>query len=185
MDSKDARGSFESGGGDARCSCSSARRNVAAVFVIQSLLAAMCAAFSLYIFFSQTSGSHKQHDTGIYLDMTSEDEFTAIWNKSVDLKDKKKVVLSCAGPYMVYLWTCVRSYGPVKPANLTMQQGNKIVYQHTLRGNVCQETQSVVMLSQKREVTFKLEHFNTDIRRLHLGLHYMLGAQCFPDPPPV
>lgn len=126
--------------------------------------------------------------TSLYVCVSGEEKFTAIWNKSVDLQDRKKVVLSCAGPYMVYLWACVRSYGPVKTANLTMQQGNKIVYQHTLRGdgeNVCQETQSVVMLSQKSEVTFKLEQFKTDIKRLHLGLHYMLGTQCFPDPPPV
>jgi len=53
MDSKDAQESLESGGGGARCRCSSGRRTTAAVFIIQSLLTAACAAFSLNILLNQ------------------------------------------------------------------------------------------------------------------------------------
>lgn len=123
--------------------------------------------------------------TSLCVCVSGEKEFTAIWNNSVNLKDKKKVVLFCTGPYIVYLWARVRSRDSnERKANLTMQQEDKIVFQYTLVGDVedvYQETQSVVMLSQKSEITFKLEQFDTEIGILHLGLHFMLGAQCFPD----
>lgn len=111
--------------------------------------------------------------------------FTAIWNQSVDLNNQKRVKLSCAGPYMVYLWACVKSYGTQKAVNLTLKQENKLE-----RGNKfhlepgCQEMQSVFMLSNNSEVTLKVENIedNVKIERLFLGLHYMLGAQCFSHP---
>ncbi len=110
--------------------------------------------------------------------------FTAIWNQSVELKNQKGVKLSCAGPYMVYLWACVDSYSPETVANLTLEQGSKLFHLQTLREGGCQEMQGIFMLSNKSEVTLKVghieEHFK--IKRLFLGLHYMLGAQCFSYP---
>ncbi len=110
--------------------------------------------------------------------------FTALWNQNVDLNNEKRVKLSCPGPYMVYLWACVESYGTQTVANLTLEQGTKLFHLQTLQDRGCQEMQSVFMLSNESEVTLKVidigDHFK--IKKLFLGLHYMLGAQCFPYP---
>ncbi|XP_059369535.1 uncharacterized protein LOC132107315 [Carassius carassius] len=189
MDSKDAHESLESGGGGAgggggaRCRCSNGRRT-AAVFVIQSLLTAACAAFSLNMFFSQQPFPQ---DNGIFMQMlrldSDELRFTAIWNKSVYLNNEKRVKLSCAGPYMVYLWACGESYETPTVANLTLKQGDKSFHLQTLRDGGCQEMQSIFMLNE-REITLKVGLIEDQfkIKKLFLGLQYMLGSQCFKYP---
>ncbi|KAK2883611.1 hypothetical protein QQF64_016732 [Cirrhinus molitorella] len=190
MDSKDAQESLESGGGGARCRCSNGRRNTAAVFVIQSLFTAVCAALSLSIFLNTPDKPLPQltpqplQDRGIFLHMKNSDElrFEVIWNQSVQLIDEKRVQLSCAGPYMVYLWACAKNRkNSGETANLTLEQGNKSFHLQTLQDGKCQQMQSVFMLSEKSDVmvNFTRVQDTFEIERLLLGLHYMLGAECF------
>lgn len=110
--------------------------------------------------------------------------FTAIWNKSVYLNNEKRVKLSCAGPYMIYLWACGESYdSQLSVANLTLKQGNESFHLQTLRDGACQEMQSIFMLNE-REITLKVGLIEDQfkIKKLFLGLHYMLGSQCFKYP---
>lgn len=85
---------------------------------------------------------------------------------------------------MVYLWACFSSYNAEPVANLTMEQGDKSFHLQTLRNGECHEMQSVFMLSDRNEVTLKVKDIKDTfkIERLFLGLHYMLGAQCFSYP---
>ncbi|ROL55572.1 hypothetical protein DPX16_7512 [Anabarilius grahami] len=188
MDSKDARESLESGGGGARCRCSNGRRNSAAVLLIHSLLIAACAVLSLNIYLREQPGSSKQHDVGIYMQMIEIDSdelrFSTIWNHTVHLQDDKRVKLECAGPYTVYLWACMTKISTEAVVNLTMEQGIKSFHLQTLWGNECKEMQKEIMLSEKDDVTVYIKGYVKDTRkiRLFLGLHYMLGAQCFPNP---
>ncbi|XP_043076000.1 uncharacterized protein LOC122325151 isoform X2 [Puntigrus tetrazona] len=183
MYSKDAQESLESGGGGgARCRCSNGRRSANAVLLIQSLLTVACAAFSLNIFLNQ-----QQKEKGIFMQMheldSDELKFFAIWNQEVDLNNEKRVKLTCSGPYMVYLWACFDSFNAEPVANLTMEQGNKVFHLQTLQDGECHEMQSVFMLSDKSEVTLKVNDAKDSFKiKLFLGLHYMLGAQCFTYP---
>ncbi|KAK7133356.1 hypothetical protein R3I94_015283 [Phoxinus phoxinus] len=190
MDSKDARECLESGGG-ARCRCGNGRRKALAVFVIQGLLTAACAALSINIYLSQKHGASEQTDTGIYMMMTSpkldgdEPRFKILWNQTVDLYDEKRVKLPCGGPYMVYLWACMKTLQTNdKVANLTIETGDKSFHLQTLQANECKEMQKVIMLSDRNEVTMKVKHDEGTIQitELLFGLHYMLGSQCFPTP---
>ncbi|XP_051501624.1 uncharacterized protein LOC127410407 [Myxocyprinus asiaticus] len=185
MDSKDAQESLESGGG-ARCRCSNGRRKAVAVLVIQSLLTAACAAISIYFYLHHSSEPNK--DKGIFLQSIHETEpkFSVIWNQEMHLKDNNKVNLSCGGPYIVYMWACVKSYDTSGIVNLTIEQGSRSIQLQSMQDTQeCQETHSVVMLSEKSEftITFKRDP-EVYIKKLHLGLHYMLGAQCFKKPSP-
>lgn len=81
---------------------------------------------------------------------------------------------------MVYLWACAKNHSTGAAANLTLEQGNKSFHLQTLQNGECQQMQSVFMLSTKSEVTLKVQRIkDTKIEPLFLGLHYMLGAQCF------
>ncbi|XDV41825.1 hypothetical protein PO909_010625 [Leuciscus waleckii] len=166
MDSKDARECLESGSG-ARCRCGNRRRKALAVFVIQGLLTAACAALSIYIYLSQQSGASQQ--------------------STVHLYNEKRVKLPCGGPYMVYLWACMKSSTPNgMGVNLTIETGTKSFHLQTLQVNECKEMQKVIMLSERNEVTMKVRHegglHSIKIKELLFGLHYMLGSQCFPTP---
>lgn len=83
---------------------------------------------------------------------------------------------------MVYLWACVRIYEPGAVVNITIQQENGPF--HLQVDNGCKEAQSMLMLSDKRKVTVEAKHDKDklEIEHLSLGLHYMLGDQCFPYP---
>ncbi|XP_077075528.1 uncharacterized protein LOC143728617 [Siphateles boraxobius] len=191
MDSNDARECLESGAG-ARCRCGNGRRKALAVFVMQGLLTAACAALSINIYLNQKPGSSEQpvsQDRGIY--MTSqkldgdEPRFQIIWNQTVHLYDEKRVKLPCGGPYMVYLWACMKSLTTNDMvANLTIETGDKSFHLLTLQANGCKEIQKVIMLSERNEVTMKVGHDEGTIKitELLFGLHYMLGSQCFPTP---
>lgn len=109
-------------------------------------------------------------------------KFNAIWHQAVELKDEKRMNLSCAGPYMVYLQACMRNTSNEAFVNLTMEQGTKSFHLQTLQGTECKEMQKVIMLSEKDEVKVKGYVKNGIKIRVFLGLHYMLGAQCFPHP---
>ncbi|KAL0164093.1 hypothetical protein M9458_039846, partial [Cirrhinus mrigala] len=113
-------------------------------------------------------------------------KFTAIWNQSVELYNENCLSLSCSGPYTVYLSACAKNYNVEWVANLTLEQGNKSFHLQTLRNGECQQMQSVFMLSDKSNVTLKVERTKDtfEIDTLFLGLHYMLGAQCFHIPLP-
>lgn len=115
--------------------------------------------------------------------------FNTIWNHTVDLQDEKRVKLFCAGPYKVYLWACMKKISTELSTeavvNLTMEQGNtKSFHLQTLRGNECKEMQKDIMLSENEDVTVYVKGYVKDTSKikLFLGLHYMLGAQCFPHP---
>nr|XP_055042748.1 uncharacterized protein LOC129429827 [Misgurnus anguillicaudatus] len=191
MDSKDAQETLERGGEDARCTCRGARRKVVAVLFIQSLLTATCAAISLWIFFGQTEKQDKgivlfSPDKGIYLELIDKEKFTfnTLWNNSANLQHGKNVVVSCAGPYTVYMWANVISFDELSgTVNLTMLQGNQIVYQQTMQSTERAKVQSAAMLAEDKEITLEIsKKESTDIKFLHIGLHYMLGDQCFDSP---
>ncbi|KAG1964675.1 uncharacterized protein LOC120493522 [Pimephales promelas] len=188
MDSKDARECLESGD-SARCRCGNGWRKALALFVIQGLLTAACAALSISIYLSQQPEATVKQDTGIYMSSLDLDEdeprFEIIWNKAVDLYEGKKMKLPCGGPYMVYLWACMKSLKTNDVvANLTIETGNKSFHLQTLQPNECKEVQKVIMLSDKNNVTMKVGRVKGTIKitELLFGLHYMLGSQCFPNP---
>lgn len=111
-----------------------------------------------------------------------EARFQIIWNQTVYLYNEKRVKLPCGGPYMVYLWACTKSLiTNDMVANLTIKTGNNSFHLQTLKANECKEMQKVIMLSEKNEVTIKVEG-TIRISELLFGLHYMLGSQCFPNP---
>lgn len=112
-------------------------------------------------------------------------KFNTIWNDTVYLQDQKRVRLQCAGPYTVYLWACIEKKSTeATVVNLTMKQGDNLFHLHTLQGSGCEETQKKIMLSENVTVTVYVKGYVKDTSKikLFLGLHYMLGAQCFPRP---
>ncbi|TRZ01654.1 hypothetical protein DNTS_006141 [Danionella cerebrum] len=183
MNSKDARAheGLESGG-NAACCCGN-RRKFALVLVIQSLLTVACATFTLSNFLKESPQVSK--DRGIFMQMIDADSgelsFHVIWNRSVHLPTKKRVKLDCPGPYIVYLWVDSELVDPEGVFNLTMEQGEKSFHLLTLQKNGHEETHAVVMLSEKSEIAVKMAPVrdNNPIYNLTLGIHHMLGEQCF------
>lgn len=109
-----------------------------------------------------------------------EPKFEIIWNETVYLSNETRVKLPCGGPYIVYLWACMKPVNDMV-ANLTIETGNKSVHLQTLQPNECKEMQKVIMLSDRNQVTLKVKG-SIQITELFFGLHYMLGSQCFPNP---
>ncbi|XP_078802389.1 uncharacterized protein LOC144991945 [Oryzias latipes] len=168
-------------------------RKLAVLVVLQNLLVAACLLTTIYHFYYREA-PEVSHDavyiqfegvTGLHRNGTV--KFRDIYRSHmVEWKEKDKICIKCAGPYIWHMDVCYESMGQEATGAtgmlyLEVKRSETPASSFTLNATmqaICRGLQSVVYLRKKEEASVRLlcsKQFR--IINMTMGLHYLLGER--------
>lgn len=171
---------------------------LAVVLSVQNALVAVCLAVSFYCFWLEHQRvSERPEESEIYIHFdpvtVSADipdntpvSFKRYVNHTMNLSGDTGIQIRCTGPYMLYMEVCSEGLdGQLGNGTLELREGSRELASFSLqaREEDCRDSllHQTVYLRKGEIATL---HFtskgknNLMVKKLTLGLHYLLGTQC-------
>ncbi|KAK6308936.1 hypothetical protein J4Q44_G00203990 [Coregonus suidteri] len=166
---------------------------LAVVLSVQNVLVAVCLAVSFYCFWlEQQRGSETPEESEIYIRFdpiagipdSEPVKFKRYVNHTMNLSDDSGIQVRCTGPYMLYMEVCSEGLdGQSGNGTLELRVGNRKLASFSLqaREEDCRDSHQTVYLRKGEIATLYFTSKgkkNLEVKKLTLGLHYLLGTQC-------